>query len=394
METAAFKSDGIDRRLLASMHAGFILTGITTTMVGPLLPEFSSRWALNDAQAGNLFTAQFLGSMAGVGLSGLLAHRRGYKFPITLGLVTMGFAALALLGNSWMIGLLALFLNGVGLGLVIPSTNLLMASANPHRSSAALNLLNFSWGLGAALCPLLIAQLLRSGGRTLLFFILAAMAGVVAVAFTFTPSSNQQRVISLPDATPTSSANPLQSMLQLGALFFLYLGTESSISGWIASYARRMNVETGTLWIISPAFFWGAILVGRALAPLLLRKFAAIDLARTAMVLSLFGIGILLQATTPIGAVLGATLGGLGLAPVYPITIAMLSQDFGSASSRKSGLLFALAGLGGATVPWIVGVVSTHFASLKVGLLVPLFCDCLVIALYFTRQRTVLAKIP
>ena len=392
METAAFKSHAIDRRLLASMHAGFIFTGITTTMVGPLLPEFSARWSLNDAQAGNLFTAQFLGSMAGVGLSGVLAHRWGHKFPITLGLATLGIAALALFGDSWTIGLVALFVNGVGLGLVIPSTNLLMAAANPHRSSAALNLLNFSWGLGAAVCPLLVAQMMRSGGRTLLFSALAGIAGVVAIAFTISPLSNQHHHINLPDATTTSSTNRMQSMLKLGALFFLYLGTESSISGWIASYARRMNVETGSLWIISPAFFWGAILVGRALAPRLLRQFAAIDLARIGLVLSLFGIVMLLRATTPLGAVIGATLGGLGLAPVYPITIAMLSKELGSASSRKSGLLFALAGLGGATVQWIVGVVSTHFASLKVGLLVPLFCDCIVIALYFTRQRTVLAK--
>jgi fucose permease len=55
--------------LVALLHSGFILTGVANTMVGPLLPLLSSRWHLNDVQAGNLFVAQFLGSNLGVTVS-------------------------------------------------------------------------------------------------------------------------------------------------------------------------------------------------------------------------------------------------------------------------------------------------------------------------------------
>ena len=84
----------------------------------------------------------------------------------------------------------------------------------------------------------------------------------------------------------------------------------------------------------------------------------------------------------------GASLAGLGLAPVYPITIAMLTKECGAAASRISGLLFALAGLGGAIMPWIVGVVSTQFGDLKRGLLVPLFSAGIMIVLYFQNLST------
>ncbi len=49
------------------IHAGFILTGMVTTLLGPILPTLSSKWSLDDLRAGYLFTAQFLGSIYGCG---------------------------------------------------------------------------------------------------------------------------------------------------------------------------------------------------------------------------------------------------------------------------------------------------------------------------------------
>jgi len=40
-------------------------------------------------------------------------------------------------------------------------------------------------------------------------------------------------------------------------------------------------------------------------------------------------------------------------------------------------VMFALAGAGGATLPWLIGYTSTVAGSLKYGLLVPLF-GCIV----------------
>src|SRR5271165_1527263 len=52
----------------AYLHAGFILIGVTMTMMGPLLPYFTHRWSLNEGQAGlflsSLYFANFVGTMA------------------------------------------------------------------------------------------------------------------------------------------------------------------------------------------------------------------------------------------------------------------------------------------------------------------------------------------
>ena len=73
-------------------------------------------------------------------------------------------AAVACLGvNSWGIGLLSVFSYGFAIGLTFPVTSLLVAEINSERRAAALNILNFVWGLGAVAGPPLIALFARDG---------------------------------------------------------------------------------------------------------------------------------------------------------------------------------------------------------------------------------------
>jgi fucose permease len=79
-----------------------------------------------------------------------------------------------------------------------------------------------------------------------------------------------------------------------------------------------------------------------------------------------------LATRNPVQFALSTSLAGLGLAAVFPIAIANLSHKFGAAATRVAGLMFNLAGLGGATLPWLVGFTSTRLNNLKFGLFVPL----------------------
>src|SRR5262249_6336755 len=89
---ATFKcTRAVCRRMLAVskrsavIHAGFALTGVVTTLLGPIIPALSASWSLNDAQAGYLFTAQFGGSITGVVLTTQLTGRLGYVRLLVLG---------------------------------------------------------------------------------------------------------------------------------------------------------------------------------------------------------------------------------------------------------------------------------------------------------------------
>ena len=368
----------------ALIHASFVLTGMVTVLLGPILPALSARWSLQDSQAGYLFTSQFIGSMVGVGLSSVLLPRRGFQFSLVFGCGVMagGVAALGL--GTWAVGLISVFCCGIGLGITIPATNLCVAEANPHRRAAALNVLNLAWGVGAVACPSVAALLQRTSNIRALFFGLAAALGLLSVSLAWGPFANLGE-------TPRQADQSLQPRVSvwrnrflsiLSVLFFLYVGTENALGGWVASYARRIGGTPGTLWVLTPAFFWAALLLGRALAPAVLRHVAEARLVLLGLLLAAFGTADLLIARTLAGVVAGVSVAGLGLASVFPITISSLSHHFGPSASRVAGMMFALGGLGGATLPWLVGFLSTHFGSLKAGLVVPLLGSLAMIALH------------
>jgi MFS transporter, FHS family, glucose/mannose:H+ symporter len=361
------------------LHAGFVLTGMVNTMLGPLLPLLSSRWGLTDAQAGYLFAAQFGASILGVMASSFLVPKRGSRLTLVLGLVIMGLGTAALAGASWTVGMLGAFGAGLGFGLTIPTTNLLVSELNPTRRAAALNLVNFSWGVGAVSCPFVIAGLNRV--HRLPVFMYGMLGVLVVLAWIVSRSSADVTRASLKAEPLDPGAWRSKFVPVLAGIFFLYVGSEASVGGWIAAYARRA-VVAGTTWVLTPSFFWATLLIGRAVAPRVLRRVPELVLARIGLVLAAIGVVGFLTAENMLVLGLSVALAGLGFSAVYPIAIAVLSQRFGAMAARIGGLLFSLAGLGGSVMPWTVGVVSTHFASLRVGLLVPLFGCVAMLVLY------------
>jgi len=365
------------------IHVGFVLTGVMTTLLGPTLPILSARWSLNDAQAGYLFTSQFASSIIGVAISSWLIQRRGYRLTLLLGMVLMGIGAGSLAAANWGVGLTSVGVYGAGDGVTSATANLLISELNPTRRAAALNLLNFSWGIGAVGCPFLVAILQRANRMTVFWYGMALLLALEALCLALIRLPTLRSETRRPG---TSRIWKTRLFPILGALFFVYVGTETSLGGWIASYARRIDVGPGTFWVMTPSFFWGTLLVGRATAPLLLRRMRETSLASAGLVLSCVGVAVLLAAHGMTSIVLGAALAGLGLSSVFPINISLISRWFGDEGVRFGGVMFALAGLGGATLPRLVGLFSVQTGNLKAGLVVPFLGSATMLVLYLANR--------
>jgi MFS transporter, FHS family, glucose/mannose:H+ symporter len=352
-------------------------------LLGPVLPSLAARWSLNDAQSGELFTAQFLASTVGVAFSGMLVPQFGYRVVLVLGLSFMALGAGTLPLGSWALGMSSVACYGVGLGVAIPTANLLVAEVNPDRRASALALLNFSWSVGAVGCPFMLAPFQRVERTSMFLVVLGAAIALLAacMAGVSLPRPGKSR-----GEAPTNSQARIRLMqshtaIALGFLFFLYVGTESAVGGWLASYAKRI-ADAGTLWVATPSFFYGALLLGRAVAPIALRHMTDLKLARLALATSVLGVVGLVSSQSLGGLVASACVIGLGLSAIYPITIALLSHTFGAAATRLGSVMFALAGFGGAFLPWLVGFASTQMSSLKLGLTVPLLGAAAMLAIY------------
>jgi fucose permease len=105
------------------------------------------------------------------------------------------------------------------------------------------------------------------------------------------------------------------------------------------------------------------------------------------LALAAAGVALVLASRSLAPVVVGASMAGLGLASVFPITVSLLSHWFGEMAALVGGAVFPLGNLGGAALPWLVGVISTGSGSLRVGFLVPLFGALSMLAVYLAAGR-------
>jgi MFS transporter, FHS family, glucose/mannose:H+ symporter len=383
-----------EKQVAFLLHFGFLLIGVVTTLLGPILPMLAARWHLGDAEAGWLFTAQFTGGIIGSALSSRMILRLGLLRLMVCGYVITGVAVACLGVSSWAIGLLSVLCSGFALGLTAPAINLLVAEINPERRAAALNILNFAWAIGAVAGPSMIAFLARDGYlvRPLagLAIMLAGVAFLTARHAPIEPEQPPQKRGEIHSARFGGSylrAWASSYALLTAGLIFIYVGTETAASGWISTYALRLGTPTSEFGTMMPAIFWAGLLAGRAIAPALLSRTSDAGLVLVGLVTAGVGLMSILAGSTLKSVAFGVGLTGLGLAPVFPTTFAIFTRHFGRRASELTGTFFVMGGLGGALVPWLVGFVSERFGDLRTGLLVPSFGVATMIVLQFFIMR-------
>jgi FHS family glucose/mannose:H+ symporter-like MFS transporter len=375
MPSPGLPSSSSQRKLVLAGQLAFLPTGILTTFLGPMLTILIARWTMNDTQAGYLFLVQFLAALVGVQLSGVLLARFGFRPAFLLGLLSMAGGVATIYMGSFATGLASVAAYGLGLGLIIPTDSLLIAELSTGSGlsspAAAVSLLNFFWGVGAVLCSLMVAW---TAAHKLLPVFLGSVALFLVLLALFMrnlpfPAAVTKSVESSPPRRELAK-NPV--IWLFAAAFFLYPGAETAVGGWIGSYVSRLGPRGAAMASMMPAFFWSALTLGRGLGTAFLHHVSERRVLQTGYALGAAGIGLMLSASTLPAVIGGALITGLSFATLYPITVARLSQHFGVAARSIGAIMFSLASLGPAVIPWLVGVVSHSTGSLRAGLLLPL----------------------
>ena len=157
MKKAGFFSSLGKRKLgvVLNLFYAYMSLGLVLIMLGSILPEMKSDYALSYQVGGALLSVQSVGYV----LAGLLA---GY-LPFVLGIkisfiliqlsVTLGFVMLLVSGNPvWLLA--AMFLIGIGKGGITNYNNLLM-NIYSEGNAGPLNILHACFAAGAVIAPLI-----------------------------------------------------------------------------------------------------------------------------------------------------------------------------------------------------------------------------------------------
>src|ERR1700680_3440760 len=367
--------------LLTVLFLGFVLSGIATTIVGPSLPVFIRRWGLDDGQAGLFSSVQFLAALVGTVVSGAWMAWRGYRPSLVAGYAFIGYGLATLNANTHANALAATAACDLGYGRITPGTNLYVAEAGGARSASLLNLLNFTWGIGAMACSPMIAIALRDNRLSGFLVGYGIFGALLALALLFARFGAEKHEKHVDSAGTASRAVGRSVTIAMALLFFTYVCMETSIGVWSAEYSRRIANGISNLTPLAPMFFYAGLTAGRGLAPLVLLSVSEAPLVIAALSLTAVGTTVIIFSTTLKVTIIGVFLAGLGCASIYPIYIAWLSTWYGAPAKRIGGFLFAVALLGGSAGPWLVGTFSKYSGSLRVGFAVPLLSALLMICM-------------
>ena len=368
------------KRLLILLHAGFLFIGIITVLLGQILPILSGKLALDDREAGYLFVAQFSGSLTGAAFYNRIIRKFGY-LPMLAGffcLMAGGCAALNF--DSRILCAAAIFLYGIGIGATIPAVNLLIVELNREKSSSALNIINFFWGFGAILCKPFI-DAVGSPDSILLPTVFLSFAFLLLGA-AFATSVFEEKVDR--DENFSSVAPPIwttRTAWLIAAFNFLHIGIESSVGGWITTYESRLTHDAANNWLSAAVAFFGFLVFGRAVAPLLFRFLDDNAVLFCNLIIMATGIVLILRTENSSFLLVGAATLGFGSSSVFPTNMSRFTKIFGARATENAAPLFIFGSLGGAFTTWLVGFTSTASGSLRAGFTVVLISCIFLIVL-------------
>jgi MFS transporter, FHS family, glucose/mannose:H+ symporter len=346
------------RGTMAASCMIFFALGVITGALGLALPDLAANASSSLATIGAIFTALFLGGFIMQLIAGSLNDRLGQR-PVLLlgiGLLAAGICGIAA-SHALALTLACALVAGLGHGAVAVSTSVLIAQVFAARSASALNLINVFFGVGAVAGPAIAGLTLRVWGSALPA--LGLGAGLILLQAPFVRRLASAPSVAQLDDPAAPSGAPLRSPLlwMFGGLLLLYVGAETGIGGWTATYMQRTTTIGAASAALVTSGFWLALTGGRVAGVLIGTQVAAGVLLRMSLAGALAG--TVLLALSPGNAMLtvaAVILIGFCFGPIFPTALSIVTSTFRRAPGAAVSVVVALGSLGGMLLPWAQGM--------------------------------------
>ena len=342
----------------------FILIGANDGALGVLIPSMRLHYGVDKATIGLLFLFQTVGYLIAAFNSGLLVERLGNRRFLVSGAACffLGVGTLSFMPPFVFVLVVMLPL---GFGVAIIDAGLNAYIAGMPRNAALLNYLHAFYGTGALLGPVIASAILAiRWGWSSVYLVWIAMSLVLLVGFKLIFKA---QTISPQEGITKPKNNVLMATLKvpvvwIAALFMLiYVGAEVSIGSWSYSFLTEERHVPILLagWMVSG--YWIGLTLGRLTLARVTLHVGSERLIQACLV----GVvtGVLLVWLLPIYPVsaLGLGLIGFSFGPIYPTTIALISNKVASRILPSAiGFLASLGSVGAAILPWFVGMLAEH----------------------------------
>jgi fucose permease len=433
------KTAGNSFLLMFVAFFGIFVYGLLAALPGSVLPTLERGGFLpSDKAIGDFLLINAVGAVLAYLASGPIIDRLGKKAALLFGalVVIVSMVGFALTvsrvppQSALFLVMAGAFVLGLGANAIVSAGHALVAHAASSWRNAALNLLDICFGLGLASLPLVVQVLQRGGGLELIFWSLAAAAGLLLLLVVTSKFPPAEHAESFPiHETGGLLRNPHFWLLALA--LFMYVGAEVSVGKWVVTYMERdpqllaglgldasrlqemvrvapeslsrffeedaKGIEVATFALRTLSFFAFALLAGRLVSSVLLGVFRVNSLWLLAAGSAITAASLLAAFTTADpGLVRWALVAtGFGMGPIFPTSVGLASVMAPRISGTAMSLVMGVGFAGLLLIPPAVGYVSDarggRAGDLRGGLMVVLAAAVAMLVLHLVlavRQRS------
>ncbi len=377
--------------LLFIIYLAFISLGLPDSLLGVAWPMIREEWSLPLDYAGMIATVTIGSTILSSLFSGRIIARFGTgKVTFLSCLMTAG----ALLGISVSPSFSWIFLFAIPLGFGAGSVDTALNNfVSLHFKSHHMNWLHSFWGVGATIGPIIMGQYLLMStwqyGYRFIGSIQLILAFILLISLPLWKMHHTTTHATQEHVEPDRSLSFTQKLRIKGVPFALiaflfYVAGEAAVGLWGSSYLvqiRGISIGMAATWI---AMYYGGITLGRFISGFISFRLSNQQLVFYGIVVSLFGVLMLILPLPNFVIPVGLVFIGLGFAPIFPSLIHETPERFGKAHSQDIiGYQIAAAYLGGATLPPLFGVIAQNTSM---GIFPPFILLCLVFILLSTTK--------
>jgi len=375
--------------ILLAYYCAFICLGIGGSIIGPSLPSLAELTGSRVGALGMIFFMRSLGYMVGTVSLARLVDRM--KIHPLMGVCTF-FAGLLFLTIPsiraiWLMGGIFLLI-GLLDSVISVGANTAIVWMFKDRADPVITGLHFSFGLGAFLGPLIVAQVLgQASGLWWVFGIVTAVYVLVGAGTFFltqspTPSESHH------EARLGTTRSDYYLVAITAVFLFFYVGAEIAFSGWFFTFLTSLNLVSEQTAAYMNSAFWFAFTAGRLVAILISMRVKPPAILPVALLGCLAAASAyLILPSQPAILWLATIIFGLFMAPIFTSGFNWASQSL-RLTGRLTGIIFMGDSLGAMLLPWLTGqlIDSAGPRALSPAILVILSLN---LATYFVMYKLI-----
>jgi len=357
--------------------------GLLTTATGPLLTTVQQAYHVTSAAVSLLYTFMSVGSITAVFISAYLFRKTNFRtVAISAQLLMAIFLLVFASTGNLMTGVISYTVLGLSGGLIQVTTNTVISTLNSENRAPALNLLHFSFGLGALSGPLISGFILQYGiSWNYVYYIMAAYSVMVSILYLF---------IRFPLINSGKSKGNMAFLKYFKSTYFvlmifaivIYVGVEMGINSWSVNYTHEKH-NLGNLTASSIlSYFWVFMTAGRLLCIPLTKRFRPSLVMLILISFSVLAFITYVFSSHVVLSFISISIIGFCFSGVFPILLSLGGNRYKEGIGSVTIVFMAFSCLGIMFFPLLTGVIKDSL-SLNSGMKMLLAFDAILAVLMF-----------